>query len=47
VIAVRTTSNDAELAEAGADWIIADLSFLHAELNPADGEIALVLNQGR
>jgi mannitol-1-/sugar-/sorbitol-6-phosphatase len=47
VIAVRTTSNDAELAQAGADWIIADLSFLSAELNPADGEIALVLNQGR
>jgi len=47
VIAVRTTANDAELAQAGADWIIADLSFLSAELNPADGEIALVLDQGR
>jgi mannitol-1-/sugar-/sorbitol-6-phosphatase len=47
VIAVRTTANDAELAQAGADWIIADLSFLSAELNPADGEIALVLNQCR
>jgi sugar-phosphatase len=47
VIAVRTTSDDAELSQAGADWIIADLSFLSAELNPADGEIALVLNQGR
>jgi sugar-phosphatase len=46
VIAVRTTSNDAELSQARADWIIADLSFLHAELNPADGEIALVLNHG-
>jgi sugar-phosphatase len=47
VIAVRTTSNDAELAQAGADWIIADLSFLSAELNPANGEIALVLSHGR
>lgn len=47
VIAVRTTSNDAELAQAGADWIIADLSYLRAKLNPADGEITLVLNQGR
>jgi sugar-phosphatase len=47
VIALRTTSDDAELAQAGADWIIADLSSLRAELHPADGEIALVLNQGR
>jgi sugar-phosphatase len=47
VIAVRTTTSDAELSQAGADWIIADLSFLRAELSQADGEIALVLNQGQ
>jgi sugar-phosphatase len=47
VIAVRTTSNDAELAQAGADWIIGDLSFLRAELNSAEGEITLRLSQGQ
>jgi sugar-phosphatase len=47
VIAVRTTSKDDELSQAGANWIIGDLSFLRVELNSVDGEITLLLSQGQ
>jgi sugar-phosphatase len=47
VIALRTTANDEELSQAGANWIIGDLTFLRAEISTAEGGIALLLNQGQ
>lgn len=47
VIAVRTTANDEDLIQAGANWIIGDLSFLRAEISTAEGGLALLLNQGQ
>jgi sugar-phosphatase len=45
VIAVRTTAKDAELSLAGAGWIVDDLSSIRAELNAADGGMALIVQQ--
>jgi sugar-phosphatase len=45
VIAVRTTAKDAELSLVGAGWIVDDLSSIRAELNAADGGMALIVQQ--
>ena len=41
VVALRTTARDAELAEAGADWIIKDCSELSVDLSPSGEEFLL------
>lgn len=43
VLALRTTAADAELAEAGADWIVTDLVSVHLERGPSDGRLRLTL----
>lgn len=47
VLAMRTTSPEAELLEAGADWIAGDLSAISAEWNRSTSEITLVMNAER
>jgi sugar-phosphatase len=37
VLALRTTTNDAELSSAGADWIVDDLAAVELDLNASDG----------
>jgi len=44
VVALRTTASDAELEEAGADWIVKDCSELFVEF-PAPGEEFLLLGR--
>ena len=44
VVALRTTASDAELREAGADWIVKDCSELSMELGK-DGEEFLLLRR--
>ena len=44
VVALRTTASDAELEEAGADWIVKDCSDLFVEF-PAPGEEFLLLGR--
>ena len=44
VIALRTTASDAELGEAGADWIVDDCSELSVDL-PRSGEEFLFLRR--
>lgn len=43
VLALRTTSTDGELLNAGADWIADDLSWLSLESTAQDETIALLL----
>ena len=42
VVALRTTASDAELGEAGADWIVNDCSELFADLPPSGKEFFLL-----
>ena len=44
VVALRTTAGDAELREAGADWIVNDCSELSVDL-PRSGEEFLLLRR--
>ncbi len=44
VVALRTTASDAELGEAGADWIVNDCSELSVDL-PRSGEEFLLLRR--
>jgi sugar-phosphatase len=44
VVALRTTAGDAELGEAGADWIVDDCSELSVDL-PGSGEEFLLLRR--
>lgn len=44
VVALRTTARDAELREAGADWIVNDCSELSVDLPPS-GEAFLLLRR--
>jgi beta-phosphoglucomutase-like phosphatase (HAD superfamily) len=44
VVALRTTASDAELQEAGADWIVDDCAELSVEIN-APGEEFLLLRR--
>jgi mannitol-1-/sugar-/sorbitol-6-phosphatase len=43
VLALRTTAPDAELTQAGADWIITDLASLTVEQPSSDGWLRLTL----
>jgi mannitol-1-/sugar-/sorbitol-6-phosphatase len=43
VLALRTTAADAELTQAGADWIITDLASLTVEQLSSDGSLRLTL----
>jgi mannitol-1-/sugar-/sorbitol-6-phosphatase len=44
VIALRTTAPDAELAAAGADWIVQDLRSLNLAKRPNDDTLLLILD---
>lgn len=44
VIALRTTTNDDELRDAGADWIINDCASLRLLSPPGHGRLAIELN---
>src|SRR2546426_756433 len=46
VLALRTTASDAELQEAGADWIIDDCGALFAD-SVANGEVLLSVGRRR
>src|SRR6266581_7216446 len=46
VLALRTTASDAELQEAGADWIVDDCGALFAD-SVANGEVLLSLGRRR
>src|SRR6266581_7419538 len=46
VLALRTTASDAELQEAGADWIVDDCGALFADC-VANGEVLLSFGRGR
>jgi sugar-phosphatase len=41
VLAIRTTSTDAELLAAGADWIANDCASLHCTLTPGSDQLTL------
>jgi len=43
VLALRTTTPEAELLAAGADWIVNDCSSLHLEPSAQPGQLALAL----
>jgi sugar-phosphatase len=43
VLAIRTTSTDAELLAAGADWIVNDCASLHCTLAPGSDQLTLEL----
>src|SRR5271155_2318213 len=45
VLALRTTSTDAEILSAGADWIVDDLSAVSLEFGAQDETLALLLRQ--
>lgn len=47
VVALRTTARDAELEEAGADWIINDCSELSVDLPPSGEEFLLLPRRTR
>jgi sugar-phosphatase len=47
VLALRTTSTDAELQSAGADWIVDDLSAVSLESDRQDETLALLLRQSQ
>jgi beta-phosphoglucomutase-like phosphatase (HAD superfamily) len=42
VVALRTTAPEAELREAGADWIVDDCSELSVDLLPSGEEFLLL-----
>jgi sugar-phosphatase len=45
VIALRTTAEDAELSEAGADWIVDDCSSISLVRSPTGDSLQLLLEQ--
>jgi sugar-phosphatase len=43
VLAIRTTTHDAELLAEGADWVVNDCASIHLAASPSSGQLALEL----